>query len=195
MTEKKLFDQKYAGIIAGVDEAGRGPMSGPVIAAAVIITNDFFHPEINDSKKITAAKREKLYQIIIENNLYAIGSASVQEIDQINILNATKLAMSRAISALNIIPDTILIDGNMKFDDQRISSIIKGDQKSLSIAAASIIAKVTRDNIMLQLHEEFPQYEWRQNMGYGTKAHIEAIKEFGLSIHHRQSFKIKSHLT
>lgn len=174
-------------IIAGIDEAGRGPWAGPVIAACVILNKNI--PGLTDSKKITAAKREKLFFEITANNIYSIAEASVEEIDQLNILNATKLAISRAISNLPEQADHYLIDGNMKFTNfSNYTSIVKGDLKEPSISAASIIAKVHRDNLMLQLDEHYPEYNLASNKGYGTKAHIEAVKKHGLTAIHRKSF-------
>ncbi len=187
------LEQNFAGkIVAGIDEAGRGPLVGPVFAAAVIIDPDHIIDGINDSKKLSAKKRETLFEEIIKYYQYGIGSASASEIDEINILEATKLACMRAASDLPIRPDIILVDGNMKFNDPSYVSIIKGDTLSLSIAAASIIAKVTRDHFMQDLSEQFPGYSWQQNKGYGTKAHIEAITKLGLTEHHRRSFRIKT---
>jgi ribonuclease HII len=178
------------GVIAGIDEAGRGPLAGPVVAAAVIIDPNNLIPGINDSKLISEKKRLELYKFITANYPYSIGIATNEEIDEINILQATKLACTRAFDALPMKADTVIIDGNMKFEQKNFISIIKGDQKSLSIAAASIIAKVTRDKIMLDLHESFPQYSWDKNKGYPTKDHTVAIRNFGSSIHHRKTFKV-----
>lgn len=179
-------------IIAGVDEAGRGPLMGPVFAAAVIIDGKHIISGINDSKKLSALKREALYEEITKYYDYAIGTADVTEIDSLNILEATKLACTRAVSALNKKADIILVDGNMKFPNPEWKSVIKGDSISLSIAAASIIAKVSRDRFVTNLSKDFPEYQWQQNKGYGTKKHIESIKTFGLTIHHRKSFVIKT---
>lgn len=179
-------------IIAGVDEAGRGPLMGPVFAAAVIIDRKKIIAGINDSKKLSSARREALYEEITKYYDYAIGIADVEEIDSLNILEATKLASIRAIEALNKKADIILVDGNMTFPDPKWKSIIKGDSISLSIAAASIIAKVSRDRFVTNLSKDFKEYEWQQNKGYGTKKHIEYIKQFGLTIHHRKSFVIKT---
>lgn len=180
----------YAGkIIAGVDEAGRGPLAGPVVAAAVIIDQNNIIEGIKDSKKLSAKTRDILYEKITSNYIWEVGIVSATEIDQINILQATKKACELAVNALNISPEIVIIDGNMKFHDHRFISIIKGDNLSISIAAASIIAKVTRDRIMQQLDKEYPQYLWHQNSGYGTKAHLEAIKKHGQTFYHRKSFK------
>ena len=191
MAPNLLIEQQYkAKIIAGIDEAGRGPLVGPVFAAAVIIDQSNILPDINDSKKLSPKKRCQLYEQIRKNYIHAIAFASAAEIDQINILEATKLACQRDVYAVISRSDIILVDGNMKFDDSRYISIIKGDQKSLSIAAASILAKVARDNYMQKLHQQFPQYGWDSSKGYGTKPHIQAIKQYGLTPHHRKSFKI-----
>ncbi len=184
-------------IICGIDEVGRGPLAGPVLASAVIIPNNnkikYIENEINDSKKISAKKRAYLYAEIKKIAKIAIGKASVQEIDNINILQATMLAMQRAFNNLctiyNIIPDIALIDGNktpnLKCQTQ---TVIKGDQISLSIAAASIIAKCERDKIMAKLAKAYPNYGWEKNAGYGTKAHMLGIEKFGVTKHHRTSF-------
>lgn len=186
------LEYKYPGkIIAGVDEAGRGPLAGPVVAGAVIINQEYIIPGIKDSKLLSFEKREILYNEITSKYIWAIGMIMPDEIDQINILEATKKACVQAIKKLPRKTDIVLVDGNMKFSDpQKFISIVKGDNLSLSIAAASIIAKVTRDCLMLKLDEEFPEYFWRNNFGYGTKIHLEAIKKYGLSPHHRKSFKI-----
>lgn len=184
------IEKRVGGITVGVDEAGRGPLAGPVVAAAVIIKDPLLLGEVNDSKKLSKLKREKLFNIITENTEYAIAQASVEEIDELNILQATLLAMRRAIKLIKIKFDNILIDGNISpyKKHPNIFPIIKGDAKSLSIAAASILAKVTRDNIMNDLHISYPHYCWNKNAGYGTKLHIEAIKTSGITIHHRKKF-------
>ncbi len=180
-------------IEAGCDEAGRGCLAGPVVAAAVILPNDFENSLLNDSKKISEKQREKLFPIIKEKALsYGIGIVSCIEIDKINILNASFLAMHRAIDNLNQKPELLLIDGN-KFNPYKNINhqcIIKGDGKFLSIAAASVLAKVTRDKIMQDLDVEFPMYGWRKNKGYPTKAHRLAILEYGDCKYHRKSFKL-----
>ena len=184
-----LLELQYPSqIVAGIDEAGRGPLAGPVVAAAVIVNQEIVIEGINDSKKLSAAKREKLYDLIIEHYTFGIGEASVEEIDEINILEATKLACIRAAEKLSIMPDIVLVDGNMKFADNRYKSIIKGDALSISIAAASILAKVHRDRMMAELAKEHPQYLWQKNSGYGTARHIAAIKEHGPVRHHRSKF-------
>ena len=175
-------------IIVGIDEVGRGPLAGPVMAAAVILSKDI--EGLADSKKLSAKQREKLFVQIIGTSKVAIGSASVQEIDQINILEAALLAMQRAYNKLEIIADLVLVDGNKapKLNAIEIQTIIGGDAKIPAISAASIIAKVTRDKLMNELAKEFPYYFWERNAGYGTKIHLEAIKKHGISIHHRRSF-------
>lgn len=178
------------GIVAGVDEAGRGPWAGPVVAAAIIANRNNFPTGINDSKKLTPAKREFLFEHITQTCTIGVGIATVEEIDNLNILQATMLAMQRAILLLPLTPDIALIDGNKtpKLSCKSLA-IVKGDTKSLSIAAASIIAKVTRDRIMCKLAKEQPFYGWEKNSGYGTKMHQNGLLEYGISLHHRKSFK------
>jgi ribonuclease HII len=194
MNALKEFDTAFLSrkikLIAGVDEAGRGPLAGPVVAASVIFEKKLFHPGINDSKKIPEKKREELYDWIIKNSLcYGIGIIDQKEIDEINILQATLKAMKKAVENLNMFPQLILIDGNKTFHSQiPTKTIVKGDAKSFSIAAASIVAKVTRDRIMKKLADDFTHYGWERNKGYGTKEHIEAIKNLGTSPHHRLTF-------
>ncbi len=178
-------------IIAGVDEAGRGPLAGPVVAAAVIVDQQNIIIGIRDSKKISKKKREELYDKITANYRWSVGIISPEEIDRINILEATKKACKLAVSSMKVKSEIVLVDGNMKFDDTRFYSIIKGDDKSMSIAAASIVAKVTRDRIMQELSSDFPTYKWYKNSGYGTKDHMDAILQNGRTIHHRKSFKVK----
>jgi len=177
--------------IAGVDEVGRGPLCGPVTAAAVILNPDDIPEGLNDSKKMTAKKRDALYDEILAKADCCIAHATVQEIDEINILRASHLAMTRAIAGLTKAPDHILIDGNMipKGLATPAEAVVKGDGRSLSIAAASIIAKVARDRIMGDLAIEFPGYGWEKNAGYGTKQHLEALRALGVTPHHRRSFK------
>lgn len=177
--------------IAGVDEVGRGPLCGPVTAAAVILNPDDIPQGLNDSKKMTAKKRDALYDEILAKADCCIAHASVQEIDEINILRAAHLAMTRAIAGLATAPDHILIDGNMipKGLTTSAEAVVKGDGRSLSIAAASIIAKVARDRIMGDLASEFPGYGWEKNAGYGTKQHMEGLRTLGVTPHHRRSFK------
>lgn len=188
MVNFEIENQYKNKIIAGVDEAGRGPLAGPVVAAAVIVDQNNYIEGIQDSKKLSKQKRIKLYDLIIKNYYYGVGIISSEEIDQINILEATKKACCMAVEALNITPEIVLVDGNMKFLDIRYKSIIKGDNKSYSIAAASIIAKETRDRLMRLLGQEHPFYDWHKNSGYGTKYHLEAIKKHGITVHHRKSF-------
>ena len=184
------IEDSTSGIVAGVDEAGRGPWAGPVVAAAVIVNRDIFPEGIDDSKKLSAKKREELFIKIMGSCGVGIGLSSTKEIDDINILQATMLAMQRAVSDLPQIPDMALIDGNrVPILPCQSQTIIKGDSKSFSIAAASIIAKVTRDRIMSELATEFPHYGWEKNSGYGVKQHKEALEEHGVTPHHRKSFK------
>ncbi len=186
--ENELYNKgiKY---IAGVDEVGRGPLVGPVVTAAVILPVDFYDERINDSKKVTEKKREVLYDVIMENAVsVGIGMSSSEVIDEINILEATKKAMKEALNNLSVKPEHVLIDA-VKLDiDIPSTSIIKGDAKSQSIAAASIIAKVTRDRMMYELDKEHPEYDFAHNKGYGTKKHIEAIRKYGILKEHRKSF-------
>lgn len=186
--ENELYNKgiKY---IAGVDEVGRGPLVGPVVTAAVILPVDFYDERINDSKKVTEKKREMLYDVIMENAVsVGIGMSSSEVIDEINILEATKKAMKEALNNLSVKPEHVLIDA-VKLDiDIPSTSIIKGDAKSQSIAAASIMAKVTRDRMMYELDKEHPEYDFAHNKGYGTKKHIEAIRKYGILKEHRKSF-------
>ena len=186
--ENELY-RKGIKLIAGIDEVGRGPLVGPVVTAAVILKEDFFDERINDSKKISEKKREELYNIIMENAVsVGIGISSEQIIDEINILEATKRAMKEAVNNLNVKPEYLLIDA-VKLDiDIPSTSIIKGDAKSQSIAAASIIAKVTRDRMMYELDQLHPEYDFKSNKGYGTKKHIEAIYKYGPLKEHRKTF-------
>ena len=178
-------------VVCGIDEAGRGPLAGPVHAAAVILPIGLEIEGLNDSKKLSEKKREQLFDIICEKAIdYSIGVASEKEIDEINILNATFLAMHRAVEGLKIRPDYALIDGNQypKIPFVIEETVVKGDAKSMSIAAASILAKVSRDRFMLEKTKEYPQYEFEKHKGYGTKLHYEKIREFGPSPIHRKSF-------
>ncbi|MDG2258156.1 MAG: ribonuclease HII [Paracoccaceae bacterium] len=177
--------------VAGVDEVGRGPLCGPVTAAAVILDPENIPDGLNDSKKMTAKKRDALFHVILSSAICCIAHASVEEIDEINILRASHLAMERAISRLSTKADHALIDGNMIPKGLTIpaQSIVKGDGRSVSIAAASIIAKVERDRIMGKLATEFPGYGWEKNAGYGTKQHLDALGRLGVTPHHRRSFK------
>ncbi|NOX39394.1 MAG: ribonuclease HII [Alphaproteobacteria bacterium] len=182
---------KGATRVAGVDEVGRGPLAGPVMTAAVILDPDNIPEGLQDSKKLTAKRREGLFDLIMQSATVAIAECSVAEIDQINILQASLLAMKRALAKLDPAPDFALIDGNRLPQNLGIpaQAIIKGDDKSASIAAASIIAKVTRDRLMARLAQEFPGYGWERNAGYGTKQHLEALLSLGVTPHHRVSFK------
>ena len=186
----KLINKKNC-IIVGVDEVGYGSLAGPVVAAAVFFPkhdNNIIH-NINDSKKLTPKKRLEIYQTITSIVKWHIGSANVQEIDQYNILNATHIAMTRAITGLNSQIDYVIVDGNKVPDIQwDAKSIIGGDSISISIAAASIIAKVTRDKLMETLHIQYPEYNWHKNKGYGTKHHLESLYKYGKTIHHRNTF-------
>lgn len=178
--------------IAGIDEAGRGPLAGPVAAAAVILPVNFTCPGLDDSKKISPSKREILYERLTTDASisWAVATADREEIDRLNILNATHLAMRRAVEALDPLPDHCLIDGlPVKNFPLPHDGIVKGDGLSLSIAAASIIAKVTRDRIMTELDREFPQFGFAKHQGYGTKAHLEALRIHGPCRHHRRSFQ------
>lgn len=184
------YREKGFNIICGVDEAGRGPLAGPVYAAAVILPSDCAIEGLNDSKKLTEKKREALFDEIKEKALaYGIASADEKEIDEINILNATFLAMKRAIASLSVRPDLALIDGNQKpHTDIEEVTVIKGDAKSMSIAAASVLAKVSRDRFMLEMAEKYPQYEFARHKGYGTKLHYEKIAQYGVCDIHRRTF-------
>ncbi|MGH1369801.1 MAG: ribonuclease HII [Maritimibacter sp.] len=178
-------------LIAGVDEVGRGPLAGPVTAAAVILDPNNIPPGLNDSKKLSAKKREALFDPIMNSAQVSIAHASVEEIDALNILYASHLAMERAVAGLGTAPDHLLIDGNMIPKGLTISSeaVVKGDSKSLSISAASIVAKITRDRIMVDLAQQHPGYGWAQNAGYPSKSHISALQNLGVTPHHRRSFK------
>ncbi len=185
------ISEKNIQYLAGVDEAGRGPLAGPVCAAAVILPKDFYSEEINDSKKLTEKKREKLYDVIIENALsYSIAFADVEYIEKNNILQATFYAMKTAVEGLKISPDYVLVDGNRTQGiDISAECVVGGDAKSQSIAAASILAKVTRDRYCLDvLDKEYPQYCFFKHKGYGTKLHTEKILEYGPCKEHRMSF-------
>ena len=177
-------------VICGVDEAGRGPLAGPVCAAAVILPKHAELPGLTDSKKLTDKKRRELYPLIMEQAVaYGIAFATEQEIDEINILQATFLAMQRALDQLSVKPDLALIDGNREKDfGVPVKTVVKGDSLSANIAAASILAKVTRDNLMVEMAEKHPQYGFEIHKGYGTKAHYAALREFGASPIHRMTF-------
>lgn len=188
--EEDIYSQGME-YICGIDEAGRGPLAGPVVVASAIMPKDSMIEGVNDSKKVSEKKREKLYDEIIENAIsYSVGIVDQKEIDRVNILNATKAGLTESIRGLKVKPDIILVDALKGIDTCGIpyQSIIKGDAKCYSIAAASIIAKVTRDRIMRQWHEIYPEYNFIQHKGYGTAAHIAAIKEHGLCPLHRLSF-------
>ena len=181
-------------IEAGCDEAGRGPLAGPVFAAAVILPKDFHHPLLNDSKKMTEKARGTLRPIIEkEATAWAVEMVSAEEIDTINILNASITGMQRAVRRLEVKPEYLLIDGNRfkPFDGYEYQCVVKGDAKFASIAAASVLAKTYRDEYMRKLAQKYPQYGWDRNMGYPTKEHIAAIIEHGYTPHHRKSFHLK----
>ena len=176
--------------IAGVDEVGRGCLAGPVFAAAVILKKGINTGNIKDSKKISFKKRILISEYIKKNSIYAIGTANVQEINKINILNASLLSMKRALCKLKFKPSVAYIDGvfvpkNMKI---RCKAIVKGDEKNISIAAASIVAKATRDLFMIKLGRKFPKYKWDKNFGYGTTEHLNSLKKYGVTKHHRKKF-------
>lgn len=179
---------------AGCDEAGRGPLAGPVFAAAVILPKDFHHPLLNDSKKMTEKARETLRPIIEREAIaWAVEEVSAEEIDTINILNASITGMQRAVRRLSVKPEFLLIDGNRfkPFDGYKYQCIVKGDAKFTSIAAASVLAKTYRDDYMRALALKHPEYGWERNMGYPTKEHIEAIRRHGYTVQHRKSFHVK----
>ena len=189
--EKNLVESGYK-YVAGVDEAGRGPLAGPVVAAAVILPEEFSSNQLNDSKKLSSSKREKIYNELMNVDSKVISAFAVIDevvIDKINILRATHMAMAQASSNLSIEPSFVIIDGmpikDFPFNNE---SIIKGDSKSLSIAAASVIAKVERDRIMLNYSKEYPEYKFEKHKGYGTKLHLDALKKFGPCNIHRKSF-------
>ena len=190
--ERRAHQRGYK-LIAGIDEAGRGPLAGPVVAAAVILSPDYENSEINDSKQLSARKRERLYEIIKQDALsIGLGVAEASIVDAVNVLQATLIAMKEAIANLSITPDYLLIDGTHRiFLSIPQETIVKGDSLSLSVASASIIAKVSRDRIMEIYHRQFPQYNFLKNKGYGTREHREAIKKYGQCKIHRRSFRIK----
>lgn len=189
-----MLDLKFSNQIeVGCDEAGRGCLAGPVVAAAVLLPDSFNNPVLNDSKQLSKKKREELEIIIKKESIsFGIGIVSPQEIDKINILNASFLAMHRAIDKINEKIELLLIDGNRFNPYKKVEHkcIIKGDAKYTSIAAASVLAKTARDNIMKNLSEEYPQYDWENNQGYPTKKHREAIQKFGANKYHRKSFQL-----
>ena len=177
-------------VVCGIDEAGRGPLAGPVFAAAVILPENYSHPVLNDSKKLSEKKRDAVYDDIIKDAVcYSVGVATEEEIDEINILNATFLAMKRAVEGLVIKPDFAYIDGNQyPKTGVKEETILKGDGKCISVAAASIIAKVSRDRFMLEIDKQYPEYQFSKHKGYGTKLHYEMIEKYGVSKVHRRSF-------
>ncbi len=180
-------------IEAGCDEAGRGCLAGPVFAAAVILPKDFFHPLLNDSKKVNEKNRVLLKEVIQKEALaWAVAQIDAPEIDKINILKASILAMQKAVEKLNIIPEFLLIDGNkfIKYKDIPHKCIVKGDGKFANIAAASILAKTFRDEYVLKMHHEFPMYQWDKNKAYPTEIHREMIKKYGITYYHRKTFKL-----
>ena len=187
--ERKAVENGYS-LVCGIDEAGRGPLAGPVYAAAVILPMDCEIEGLNDSKKVSEKKREQLFDVILEKAVaYGIGSASAEEIDRINILQATFLAMERAVKAMELSADWALVDGN-RMPPLPIpgETVVKGDAQCASIAAASILAKVSRDRVLRKLDQQYPQYGFAKHKGYGTKAHYEAIKQFGVLPEHRKTF-------
>ena len=189
--EEKIYNNSDIQYICGIDEAGRGPLAGPVVVGAVILPKDSFIEGINDSKKISEKKREQIYETIIKEAIsYGVGIVSQDQIDDMNILNATKLALTMALKELDVKPDLIMVDALNKIDTLGIPyiSMIKGDAKVYSIAAASIIAKVTRDRMMAEWDKIYPAYGFAKHKGYGTAFHIEAIKENGPCIIHRKTF-------
>lgn len=189
------FEQKYHqqgfSYIAGVDEVGRGPWAGPVTAAAVILDPNNIPKGLNDSKKLSKLRREMLFDEIMRSSNVSVSNVSVEKIDELNILQASMLAMKEALGGLQQSPDFALIDGNRIPNDLGCEALalIKGDARSFSIAAASIIAKVTRDRIMVALAQQYPHYGWETNSGYGTKLHQIGLQNFGVTTHHRRSFK------
>ena len=195
MKEIRLRNRLNYGLIeAGCDEAGRGPLAGPVFAAAVILPDDFFHPLLNDSKQMSEKNRNLLREVIEKEAIaWEVEKVEAEEIDQINILNASIAGMQRAVRKLKTKPEFLLIDGNRfkPFDGYKYECIIKGDAKFAPIAAASVLAKTYRDEYMRNLAKEYPQYGWDKNMGYPTKEHIEAIEKYGYTQHHRKSFHLK----
>ena len=180
-----------AACVAGTDEVGRGPLAGPVVAAAVILDPAAIPEGLNDSKRLTHTRREALSEVLWSTADVSVGVASVEEIDRINILQASHLAMCRAVAGLRRAPEHVLVDGNRVPDGLTCSAqaIIKGDARSLSIAAASIVAKIWRDRLMVDLAQQHPGYGWETNMGYGSKSHISALQRLGPTPHHRRSFK------
>ena len=189
LLENEIYEEGFR-LLCGVDEAGRGPLAGPVCAAAVILPRGLAITDLNDSKKLTEKKREALYHVICEKALsFGIAFASVEEIEEFNILNATFLAMNRALAQLDPRPELALIDGNRNTGIQMPSRcVVKGDARCADIAAASILAKVTRDRYMLEMAEQYPEYHFEQHKSYGTRLHYEALRKYGPSPIHRMSF-------
>ena len=189
-----LASHYYEGLVeAGCDEAGRGCLAGSVFAGAVILPPDYHNDELNDSKKLTEKRRNQLREVIQRDALaWAVGIVTPEEIDRINILNASILAMHRALDQLSLRPQAIIVDGNRfkPYHDLPYTTIVKGDGKYLSIAAASILAKTYRDDYMMQLAEEYPQYDWKSNKGYPTKKHRDAIRQYGITPYHRRTFNL-----
>ena len=190
-----MLKSNYSGYLleAGTDEAGRGCLSGPVVAAAVILPKDFSHPLLNDSKQLSEKNREILKPILEKQALaYAVSFIYQDEVDELNVLQASITGMHRAIDGLKITPEFIIVDGNKFRNYKEIphETIVKGDAKFLSIAAASVLAKTYRDEYMKKIHQEFTMYNWQKNKGYPTKEHRAAIREFGATIHHRKTFKL-----
>ena len=190
---EKILWQKGFKTITGIDEVGRGPLAGPVYACAIVFKKDFIIPEVQDSKKLSEKKREYLFEIIKEQAIsYGIGRATKEEIEKVNIRQATFLVMRRAISELSVKPDYLLVDGeNLPATNIPSEGIVGGDDKSFTIAAASIMAKVSRDAFMKDLDKKYPNYKFANNKGYGTREHIEAIKKYGITPVHRKSFLTK----
>lgn len=190
--ESDLWKRGYR-VVAGVDEVGRGPLAGPVVAACVVFPQDFFLPEVNDSKKVTAKKRERLFDQILDTaREVGIGIVGEETIDRMNILNASLKAMWKAVKELKNAPEFVLVDGNQRIPNLPLPQmpVIKGDSKSLSIAAASIVAKVIRDRIMFNCHRKYPEFSFAAHKGYATRAHVEALQAFGPCEIHRRSFKL-----
>ncbi len=185
-----LAHEKGYKTVCGIDEAGRGPLAGPVFAAAVILPENYSHPVLNDSKKLSEKKRDAVFEDIVRDAIaIGVGTADEKEIAEINILNATYLAMKRAVENLAVKPDFAYVDGN-RYPNTGIKeeTIVKGDGKCISVAAASIIAKVSRDRFMLEIDRQYPQYQFSKHKGYGTKLHYEMLEEYGISPVHRRSF-------
>ena len=190
--ETQLWKRGFQAI-AGVDEVGRGPLAGPVVAACVVLPQGFSVPEVNDSKRLSPKKRERLFdQILQDAQEVGVGIVTEKTIDRMNILNASLRAMWKAVSQLKETPEFVLVDGNQRIPNLSLPQmpVVKGDSRSLSIAAASIVAKVTRDRIMLEYHDKYPEFRFAEHKGYATKTHVEALKTFGPCQIHRRSFKL-----